>query len=484
MIKNHKFIWLSFLGVLLISLLFDACVNNENRSNRIFGENGEEITVLQRIRQSGKLVGLVDYNSTNYFIYRGEPLGYQFELLKQFSEHLGVKLEIVTNNNLDESFLSLQKGEVDLIAIGLTKTKERSNVIAFSDPLDQTRQVLVQHKPDNWRKMATMDEIEGQLIRNPIQLAGKTIVIQKMTSFKNRLQNLSNEIGEPINIIEDENRGVEQLIAAVADGEIDYTISDEHIALVNKKYYPGIDVKTPVSFPQNIAWGIRIGEEDLRMELNSWLGGFKNTLIARLLYNKYFKNPRSVNIATSEYNSVGGGKISSYDEVVKEISGRYGLDWRLLSSIIYQESGFKQKAESWMGAYGLMQLMPATAEMFDLDSLSSPAEQIEAGVKFIQWLDKRIPEEITDKNERIKFVLAAYNVGLGHILDARRLAKKYDSDPNVWTNNVDTFLLQKSDPHFYRDSVVRYGYCRGSEPYNFVIEILDRYEHYSNLIKD
>lgn len=484
MMKNRNFLWLSFVGVLLISLLFEACVDRENKSNRILDENGKEISILQRIKNSGKLIGLVDYNSTNYFIYRGEPMGYQFEMLKAFAAHLNVKLEIITNNSLDESFLSLQKGEVDLIAIGLTKTKERSNVIAFSDPLDQTRQVLVQRKPDNWRKMATMDEIESKLIRNPIQLAGKTIVIQKASSFKTRLQNLSNEIGDTIYIIEDEFRELEQLIAGVADGEIDYTISDEHIALVNQKYYPDIDVKTPVSFPQNIAWGIRIGEEDLRVELNSWIAGFKNTLTARLLYNKYFKNPRSVNIASSEYNSIGGGKISSYDEVVKEISGRYGLDWRFLSSIIYQESGFKQKAKSWMGAYGLMQLMPATAEMFGVDSLSSPAEQIEAGVKFIQWLDKQIPEEITDKDERIKFVLAAYNVGLGHILDARRLAKKYDSDPNIWTNNVDTFLLQKSDPHFYRDSVVRYGYCRGSEPYNFVIEILDRYEHYSNLIKN
>ncbi len=93
-------------------------------------------------------------------------------------------------------------------------------------------------------------------------------------------------------------------------------------------------------------------------------------------------------------------------------------------------------------------------------------------------------EKVTDYDERKKFVLAAYNVGLGHVLDARRLAEKYDRDPNIWTNNVDTFLLQKSDPMFYRDSVVKYGYCRGTEPYNFVIEILDRYEHYNNLIKN
>jgi membrane-bound lytic murein transglycosylase F len=108
----------------------------------------------------------------------------------------------------------------------------------------------------------------------------------------------------------------------------------------------------------------------------------------------------------------------------------------------------------------------------------------EAGIKFIQWLDQQIPEEVTDPQERMKFILAAYNVGLAHVYDARRLAEKYESDPNIWTGSVDSFLRQKSNPKFYRDSVVRYGYCRGEEPYNFVIEIMDRYDHYRNLIRN
>ena len=481
--KQLRFSWTTPLLFIPLLLLLVSCLNNEENLNRILGKNGKEISVLERIKERGKIVGLVDYNSTNYFIYRGEPMGYQFEMLKAFAEHLDVKLEIVTNNDLDESFNSLQKGEVDIIAIGLTVTKERSEIVDFTDPLDQTRQMLVQRKPENWRKMETMDEIEEQLIRNPIQLAGKTVVIQKMSSFKDRLINLSNEIGDSIHIVEDE-REVEQLITAVTEGEIDYTISDEHIALVNQRFNVDLDVNTAISFPQNIAWGIRLGEEDFKLELNNWLNEFKNTLTARLLYSKYFKNPRTIYYARSEFHTEGGGKISKYDEVIKEISDKYEMDWKFLSSIIYQESGFKPKAESWRGAYGLMQLMPATAESYGIDSLSTPAEQIEAGVKFIQWLDEQLVDVVTDYDERKKFVLAAYNVGLGHVWDARRLAKKYDRDPNIWTNSVDTFLLQKSDPTFYRDSVVRYGYCRGSEPYNFVIEILDRYDHYNNLIKN
>lgn len=481
MLLKHHFKGLFIF--ILMGLFLTSCLNNEKKLADILNTD-KQSSVLQKIRESGKLVALTDYNSTNYFIYRGEPMGYQFELLKLFAEHLEVKLEIVTNNDLDQSFKSLRNGDIDIIAIGLAKTKERKEIIDFTIPMAQTRQVLVQRKPDNWRKMRTMDELESFLIREPLDLASKTVYIQKNTSFKDRLINLADEIGDSIFIVEDENREVEELIAAVANGEIDYTVSDEHVALVNRKYYADIDVKTPISFTQNLSWAVDKGQDSLLILVNNWINGFQRTLTAGLLYNKYFKNPRTINYASSEYHSIGGGKISRYDEVVKEVSMQYEMDWRLVSSIIYQESGFKPNAKSWVGAYGLMQLMPSTAEMFGIDSLSSPKEQIEAGVKFIQWLDTQIPEEITDVNERTKFILAAYNAGLAHVFDARRLAKKYEHDPNIWTGNVDTFLLQKSNPKFYRDSVVRYGYCRGEEPYNFVIEILDRYDHYKNLIRN
>ena len=480
LLKVH-FKWV--LIVSLTGLLLTSCLNNEKRLSEVLNGKSQS-TALKKIRETGKLLALTDYNSTNYFIYRGEPLGYQFELLKLFADHLGVKLEIITNNDLNQSFESLSKDEIDIIAIGLAKTNERKEIIDFTIPMAQTRQVLVQRKPNNWRKIQTMDELESYLIREPLDLAGKTIYIQKNSAFKERLLNLMEEIGDSIYIIEDDNREVEELIAAVATGKIDYTISDEHVALVNERYYSDIDVKTAVSFTQNLSWAVNKGQDSLLIALNNWITGFKNSLTAGLLYNKYFKNPRTVNYANSVFNSIGGGKISSYDGIVKEISLRYEMDWRLVSSIIYQESGFKQNAKSWVGAYGLMQLMPSTAKMFGIDSLSSPKDQIEAGLKFIQWLDKQIPEEVVDVNERTKFILAAYNVGLAHVFDARRLAAKYERDPNVWTGSVDTFLLQKSNPKFYRDSVVRYGYCRGEEPYNFVIEILDRYDHYKNLIRD
>jgi len=126
--------------------------------------------------------------------------------------------------------------------------------------------------------------------------------------------------------------------------------------------------------------------------------------------------------------------------------------------------------------------MPHNAEKYGIDSLSSPEDQIKAGVQFIKLLDKQFESKIADKGERTKFVLASYNAGIAHVYDARRLAEKYNKDPNLWEQNVDYYLLNKSKPKYYNDSVVKYGYCRGTEPYNFVYDILDRYEHYKNTI--
>ena len=184
----------------------------------------------------------------------------------------------------------------------------------------------------------------------------------------------------------------------------------------------------------------------------------------------------------SDLYAINSGKISEYDKIIKKYSKEINWDWRLVASLIYQESRFKPNAVSWAGAYGLMQLMPVTAQKMGISKNATPVQQIKAGTELIKWLEERF-ENIQDHSERIKFVLAAYNVGLGHVLDAQKLAEKDGKDPDIWDDNVDEYLLKKSDPDFYNDPVVKYGYCRGIETYNYVSQILDRYEHYKNIIK-
>ena len=160
-----------------------------------------------------------------------------------------------------------------------------------------------------------------------------------------------------------------------------------------------------------------------------------------------------------------------------------GWDWRLLASMIFHESGFNPEAEAWTGATGLMQVLPSTAAGYEVTELCDPAENIRAGVNFLAYLDTFWQERIEDPKERLKFVLASYNVGLGHILDARALSRKNEADENVWDANVAHYLKCKAQPSYYNDPVVKHGYCRGSEPVAYVKRVLKRYEHYNTVFE-
>lgn len=470
------------LALVASPAFFEGCGHSDNRNTELSQKhrNGHALSDLEEIREKGKLVVVTDYNSTSYFIYRGQPMGYQYQMLQELANYMGLRLEVKTSNDLEGSFNNLNKGEVDLIAINLTVTADRKEQVTFTYPHTQTRQVLVQRMPENHKSMHH-SQLKDSLVSDQLQLAGKTVYVQKGSVYAKRLESLSNEIGEEINIIQVPVES-EQLIQMVARGEIDYTIADENVAKVNKSYFPYLDVTTAVSFRQNLAWAVRKGSTELKDEIDTWLKDFKSTARYAVIYNKYFENQHSVSIVKSDYYALGSGKISRYDEIIKQESERIGWDWRLVSSMIYQESRFNPNAVSWAGAYGLMQLMPKTAARFGVGRKSSPESHIRAGVNFIKWLDNRFVEEITDPEERTKFVLASYNIGKGHVDDARRLADKYGADPNIWEDNVEVWLLNKSQPTYYRDPVVKYGYARGIETYNYVKQVSDRYEHYKNIV--
>lgn len=436
---------------------------------------------LPEIRERNRLMVLTNFNATDYFIYRGKPMGYQYDLIHELSDALGIDFEIVVENDLEKSFDYLESGRVDLLALNLTITKERSKFLKFTDPHTKTRQILVQRKPENWEELRK-ESIDISVIRNQLDLAGKTIYVQRNSSFSSRLHNLSEEIGDSIHIVETDET-VETLISKVVSGEIDYTVCDENMARVNQTFYPIIDIQTAISFPQRHAWAVRKNDTmQLFDTINFWLKSFKKTKKYANIYNRYFKNPKTGLMANTGMIYVGNGILSPYDSLIRQYSDSLSWDWRLLASMIYQESGFLPNAVSWVGAFGLMQLMPSTADYYRVTKNSIPERNIEAGVKYLQWLDEIFQDKVTYREERLKFVLGSYNVGLGHVLDARALARKYDKDPEIWDDNVEIFLLKKSDPKYYLDPVVRFGYCRGQETYDYVRKILARYDDYKNII--
>ena len=391
-----------FLTAILIPvlLIINSCTTNVKTP-------AEKLTT-EKIKKRGKLIAITGFNAYSYFIYKGKTMGYEYELLKRLGDRLGVDVEIIVSKNINEMFELLEKGIGDLIAFNLTVTNDRKEKVDFTDHLNTTHQVLVQRKPENWRKM-TLDEINASLIRNPINLENKVIHVRKGSVYKTRLENLEEETGGKINIVEAaDSVTIEELIEMVSSGEIDYTVSDENVARLNQGYYKNLDIETHISFTQKIAWAVRKESDDFLDEVNKWIEEFKSTLDYYVIYDRYYKY-RSYYSArrSSKYFLREGGGISKYDNIIKAWADSIGWDWRLLSSLVYQESKFNPEVKSWAGAVGLMQLLPETANAHGAEDLYDPVQNIEAGVNYIKWLDKYWSRAITNKEERIKFVMAS-----------------------------------------------------------------------------
>ena len=465
----------NILAIIILMFVFSTFVE-QTRSASVWNNGRFEAPLrdLNVIQKEGKLRVLVDYNYTNYFVYRGKPMGFKYEMLKELARVMDVKLDFVVNNDLEATFMGLETGRFDLAAKNLTVTSERLRRVDFTLPVMQTRQVLVQRNDKG--TSAT------PFLRTESELSGKEVTVQRNTAFVERLHEIGKSLQSGIKVTQDSTAGVEQLVSMVANGEIDYTVCDESVARLYVLRHNNLDISVPVSLQQDISWAVRKGAVHLKEFIDNWLEEFVQTDHYAHLYAKYFTSDRSIQRVKSNFHSLGNGQISSYDDIIKREASLSGWDWRLIASVIFHESRFDTAASSWAGASGLMQLMPETAKAFGVEDLNDPVQNIRGGIKLLSWLDSQLKSEIADSSERIKFVLAAYNVGLGHVNDARRLAKKYGKDPGRWNNHVDYFLLNKSSSRYYSDQVVRWGYARGNEPFDFVASVTTHYSHLKNTI--
>ena len=439
---------------------------------------------LKEIRDAGVLRVITTYSPTGYFLYKGQTMGFEYELFKRLADHLEVRYEVVLAKNVDSVIPMLNRGDGDIIALGYTITRDRKEKVSFTDPYLITHQTLVQRKPDNWRKMTT-DNIKKQLATDIVDLINDTVSVRKNSSYYMRLVELSNELGDTIYIdILPGETSDEEVIKQVSEGKIKYSVIDNNVATIHKSFYSNIDINTPVSLSQRIGWAVRKNSPELLAIINEGLETIKKKPDYNVIYKKYFQNRSQFNRRLdSEYYTETTGKISKYDDLVKKYSTNLGWDWRLLKSLIYQESKFNTKNESWAGAEGLMQLMPATAKELGVNDTNDPEQNIKAGIKYLKrmygyW------DNIPDSIQRIKFAMASFNCGYGHIKDAQKLAKKYNKDTLNWDDGVDEFILKLSKSKYYNDPVVKYGYARGSEPHNYIIEIFDRYNDYKTFAEE
>jgi membrane-bound lytic murein transglycosylase F len=480
-LKNYyKILSISFLAI-LISIGISSCKYEGSSEND--GGNAQNLAIegldLPEILKKGKLVVLAENSSTSYFIYRGKKMGFEYEILREFAQEIGVDLEIKTVSNLDEIDDLLNKGEGDLVACNYTVTKDRQKSIDFTEPFLRTSQVLIQRKPDGWEKMSR-EELKKYVLVDPIQLANKKIYVWKESSYYSRLMHLQEEIGDSI-YIQGENGEVsgEDLIEQVADGKIDYTVVEKNIAQVNRRFYDNIDIDLEISVRQKIAFAVRKTSPLLKARINQWLKSYMQGTAFKYTKHKYFELSQLTSKSQDQFSSLQGGKISKYDIFFKREAAKYNWDWKLVASVAYQESKFNPDVQGFGGAYGMMQFMPEVGPKFGVYP-NSPADiQIAGGTKKLHRDYESWPE-IPDKAQRLKFALASYNAGQGHIKDAQRLAEKHGLNPKKWDNNVEIMVKNLSNREYYRDPVVKYGAMRGAHNQKYVESVYSRYLSYKS----
>lgn len=452
------------LFFLLLTLLW-SCGGNRTSSDNTDKND------LQQIKDSGKLVVLTLYSSTSYFNYRGQDMGFQYELSEQFAKSLGVKLEIKVARNTHDLIRKLLAGEGDLIAYNLPITKEWKDSVTYCGEEIITHQVVVQRNNGKERPLKDVTE-----------LIGKDIYVKPGKHY-DRLVNLDKELGGGILIhkVTNDSITMEDLITQVAQGKIPFTIADNDVARLNKTYYPNLNIQLSVSFDQRSSWAVRKNSVQLAAAANQWHKENMTSPAYTVSMKRYFEISKS--IPHSPILSLREGKISHYDQLFKKYAPEIDWDWRLLASLAYTESNFDTTAVSWAGAKGLMQLMPATARAMGVPpgKEQNPEESIKAAVKYIAATAQSFAD--VPKEERTQFVLASYNSGIGHVLDAMALAEKYGKNKYVWQDNVEEYILLKSNEEYFTDPVCKNGYFRGIETYNFVREVTSRYEQYKKKIK-
>jgi membrane-bound lytic murein transglycosylase F len=451
---------------------------------------------LAEVRERGELTVLAPYNSTTYFVYRGEPFGYEYELLRAFAEGQGLRLKMVVVTDPKSLLPLLNSGEGDVAAARLIPTPEGEAQAAFTRALYQTEPALVQQAeaPAAASKVAEKAmapgpadptpevDIPARLITAPAQLAGKRVSLPEKSPYSRTLVELSDEISGEIHVVEMGEVQDEALAQKIARGEVEFTVMQANLAALKEAEFSNLKVRPVVGRKHSVAWAVRKNSPELLAELNRWIEDKQNEGLFARLYKKYFVDMKGyIERATSDFLTSSTGKLCPYDELLKRHAPEIGWDWRLLASQVFQESRFKPDAKSWAGAQGLLQLMPGTARQVGVRDAFDPEDNVGGAVRYLKWLNEFWDERVEDEGERLKFILASYNAGPGHVEDAQRLASKYGGDPLVW-EDVSYWLLQKSTQQYSTDEVVKFGFCRGLEPVNYVDHILRRYERYKEFV--
>lgn len=454
------------LLILLLIPLFFGCTSNQ--SEEPYTQTKD--TSLSTVIKTGELKALVSFNSTDYYIDRATPVGYQLDLLNAYCNHIHVKLATIVRENNKKEYLSLANHEANLMVGDINPTDLRKNIFSFTIPHSKSPLLLIRRN--------------DSISKKPLKAGQKlTIYIPAHSSYFDYVRAWALKFSLAVNVIFDNENSTENLIEKVALGEIDYTISEQKVAVNNSKLFRNLDLSVVISEPLEQCWVLPKKSDSLRISINLWLDKFLKTNEYKAIYSRYYNTLFDRQILENRHSYMKKKSICRWDRLLKITARKNRWDWKLLAALIYQESGFQPNIIGGGGCMGLFQLMPETARKYGVTQSSSPEIQIVRGANYIKYLESFYIKKVKDKEQLSKFVLASFNAGPGHVIDAINLTEKYGKNPLRWDENVEVYLRLKAVPKYYNDPVVKSGYYRGAYTVLFVKDVWERYQHYKNFIK-
>jgi peptidoglycan lytic transglycosylase F len=413
---------------------------------------------LQKIQKTGVITVATRNTAHCYYLYRDQPMGFEYELAQAFAEYLGVRLQVKVVDKWSEMVAALYNGSAAFVAASTPITPKRQTQVAFSNGYMEVAQHIITQ-----RKNAG--------IKEAADLSGKTIDVRKGTVYQQRLVELKKQ-GINLAIRLHDDLPVEELIQKVADGQIDFTIANSNIISINRRNFPGAVSTGSINDGLQLGWAVYPKSKKLLEQINAFLSMIIKSGKFDEIYNKYYGDTEDFDyVDLAAFHRRVKNKLSRYSPFIKAAAKKHGFDWRLIAAQIYQESHLNPWAKSQAGAKGLMQILPSTAKGLGIGDLFDPVQNINAGVQHLKDMYDYFDQ--AQEEDRLLIALAAYNIGQGHIYDARELAKKKGLDPDKW-ESLSKILPLLQYRKYYRNT--QFGFCRGTEPIRYIKQILIYYD--------
>lgn len=417
-------------------------------------------SILEQVLESGELKVLTRNSPTTYYESADGPAGLEYDLAKMFADQLGVKLTLVVPNSFTNLLEDIKSGRAHIAAAGLSITEPRKEILKFGPSYQEVTEQLIYNV--NKTRPKSLDDIKDKRLEIVAESSHESTLITERANHPDLIWTSNTKLES------------EELIQMVADEEIDYTIADSNEVTLNQRFMLNIRTAFDIGDPKQIAWAFPKNEDNsLYAAAVKFFERIKNNgELTRLIERTYGHAENFDYVGTLYFQKHIETRLPKYQAMFEKAAAEHGLDWKLLAAIGYQESHWNPKATSPTGVRGIMMLTQATAAQLDIKNRLKPQSSIRGGAEYFASRLKKIDKEI-EEPDKTWMALAAYNVGYGHLEDARIITEQMGNDPNKWID-VKQVLPLLAKRKWYKKT--KHGYARGWEPVRYVENIRSYYD--------